>query len=129
MSTAKTYYARFEPTYYKRHFRLFDRDPGLYIQLREVARAVSLFTNIDLEQLREHRGDQRTSAARYLTVYLCRLLTPASFPELGCFFERDHSTMHHANQMIRCRVASQPAFARVVGKLRDAIEPKKEVAA
>ncbi len=60
------------------------------------------------------RRDQHTAFARQLAMYLCREVTHASFPIIGEFFGRDHSTVVHACKIVTARMAAQPEFAEKV---------------
>ncbi len=120
---------RDEGFYIRRRFNLSASDPALYSQLIEIARLVGRHTKFDHIRLRSPHRDQKTAMARHLAIYFCRALTPASFPQLGIFFSRDHSTIIHGYRVIQNRIATQPEFARFVERLRAEIEPKKEQAA
>ena len=69
------------------------------------------------------RRDQHTAFARQLAMYLCREVTHASFPVIGKFFGRDHSTVMHAHKIIRARMRAQPEFADKVAELVQELRP------
>ncbi len=69
------------------------------------------------------------ACARQLAMYLCRRMTPLSYPKIGAFFNRDHSTVVHAERSVSLRMAGQPAFARTVEKIYGAILSRSSGAA
>jgi chromosomal replication initiator protein len=50
-------------------------------------------------------------------MYLCRKLTDNSFPTIGEHFERDHSTVIHAYNLIARRVSHDSAFRISIDKI------------
>ncbi len=64
------------------------------------------------------RRDHHTAFARQLAMFLCREVTRASFPVIGKFFGRDHSTVVHACKIIAARMAERPDFADKVHALK-----------
>jgi len=69
------------------------------------------------------RRDQHTAFARQLAMYLCREVTHASFPVIGKFFGRDHSTVVHACKIVTARMAAQPQLADKVRRLAEELRP------
>jgi hypothetical protein len=64
---------------------------------------------------------QRVAFVRQVAMYLSRRVAGLSYPEIGTFFHRDHSTVIHAEGVIARRLDCEPAFARTVDKLCAAI--------
>ena len=79
------------------------------------------------------RRDQHTAFARQLAMFLCREVTHASFPMIGRFFGRDHSTVLHACKIVAARMAAQPEFSEkvrtLVQEMRPLVGPFWDVAA
>ena len=50
-------------------------------------------------------------------MYLCRKLTDSSFPVIGDHFDRDHSTVIHAYNLIARRMSSDSAFRMSIEKI------------
>jgi chromosomal replication initiator protein len=63
------------------------------------------------------RRDKQTALARQLAMYVCREVTRASFPAIGQFFGRDHSTVVHACRIVTARMAARPELAAKVEDL------------
>jgi hypothetical protein len=76
--------------------------------------------------MRDILSDRRTAWViwpRHVAMYLCRELTPLSYPVLGRMFRRDHTTLIHAYQKIERRIAADHAFAADIDELARMIEP------
>ncbi len=65
--------------------------------------------------------------ARQVAMYLCRKMTGQSYPKIGAFFTRDHSTVVHAEQSLAMRIIGSPQFARTVEKIHAAILARCEI--
>ena len=61
---------------------------GPFIQ-KEVAR----YYKLPADELSGERRVKNVARARQIAMYLCRTLTPASLPEIGRQFKKDHSTV------------------------------------
>jgi chromosomal replication initiation ATPase DnaA len=95
------------------------------------ARIAGRLANVSEQFAREFRlnsGDlqsksreQRIAFARQLAMYLCRKITGAPFESIGEHFNRDHSTVIHACQLIERRMARDAAFRLFIMKLEGRI--------
>jgi len=71
--------------------------------------------------LRSKRRSKNVVVPRQLAMYLCRRLMSASFPHIGELFERDHSTVIHANAVTERRIKEDAAFQATVERLERSI--------
>jgi|GEM_PF-2463742 chromosomal replication initiator protein len=96
-------------------------DTPLAVPMGRIADTVARMAHLgNRGALLSARRDQHTAFARQLAMYLCRAVTRASFPVIGRFFGRDHSTVMHACKMVEARMASRPEFAdKVTALVRD----------
>ena len=62
---------------------------------------------------------------RKIAVYLCREITGISFPRLGEFFGRDHSSIIHACHEAEKLLASNPHCRRRIAEVRATFEGEK----
>jgi chromosomal replication initiator protein len=83
----------------------------------QVAREFRLRSN----DLQSRSREQRIVFARQLAMHLCRKITGASFESIGENFNRDHSTVIHAYQLIERRIARDAAFRLFIAKLEGRI--------
>jgi chromosomal replication initiation ATPase DnaA len=63
---------------------------------------------------------QHTAFCRQVAMYFCRKISNASFPTIGEFFNRDHSTIIAACRAIERRM-SDPAFAQFMSTFENRI--------
>jgi chromosomal replication initiator protein len=57
--------------------------------------------------------------ARHIATLLClEMLRGASLPQVGRWFHRDHTSVLHARDAMRRKIAVDPEFARQVEELR-----------
>lgn len=66
------------------------------ITIKEILYAVCGHYQIGLSDLKSNRRERRLARPRQLAMYLSKLLTPQSLPDIGRAFERDHTTVMHA---------------------------------
>jgi chromosomal replication initiator protein len=71
--------------------------------------------------LQSRSREQRIAFARQLAMYLCRKITSAPFESIGEHFNRDHSTVIHAYQLIERRMARDAAFRLFIAELKGQI--------
>jgi chromosomal replication initiation ATPase DnaA len=80
---------------------------------QHVAREFRLYP----DDLQGRSRAQRIAFARQVAIYICRKITAKSFPVIGEYFNRDHSTAVYAFHMIERRVHGDAAFRLFVEKL------------
>jgi chromosomal replication initiation ATPase DnaA len=76
---------------------------------------------LDSGDLKSRSREQHVAFTRQLAMYLCRKITGAPFENIGEHFNRDHSTIIHACQLIECRIARDAAFRLFITKLEGRI--------
>jgi chromosomal replication initiation ATPase DnaA len=62
-------------------------------------------------------------AARHMLIYILRQMTPMSYEQIGVLFNRDHSSICHADHGIGDRVEMEPKFAASTALMLDAVQP------
>jgi chromosomal replication initiation ATPase DnaA len=73
------------------------------------------------DDLQSRSREQCIAFARQLAMYLCRRITGAPFESIGEHFNRNHSTVVNAYQLIERRVARDAAFRLFITKLEGRI--------
>lgn len=88
-----------------------DREPSARLyKIREIQNAAAREFNITVVDIVSDRRTKKTVLPRHIAMYLLRLLTTKSFPEIGRHFGwRDHTTVMHGYNRI--------AFMRTVDPL------------
>jgi chromosomal replication initiator protein len=85
-----------------------------------VEHAVCLRFQISRDDLRARNPKRVASRPRQIAMYLARELTAASYPRLGQYFERDHTSILYAWQKTKERMAKD-------ARLKTDIEGVKEI--
>lgn len=96
---------------------LRDKLPTKAITPLTVARAVAREFGITLPALRSSRRSQALVLPRQCAMWLCRKLCRASYPELGEFFSRQHSSVIHAVRKLEARLDKEPALRQRLARL------------
>lgn len=86
-----------------------------------IARTTTL-TRVSREDLLSRKRPQHIAAARQLAMYAMREMTSLTWVAIGKSFDRDHSTVIHAHNLIKRRVL-EPGFGKTVARLLAAVEP------
>ena len=69
---------------------------------------------VNHEQLLSKTRTQHIAFCRQVAMYVCRRVTQASFPVLGEYFQRNHSSVHHAFKLIDERVHADGPLRRTI---------------
>ena len=70
------------------------------VSLKEIQYAVCGHYQVSLIDLKSARRERRIARPRQLAMYLAKVLTQTSLPDIGHAFERDHTTVMHAVKTI-----------------------------
>lgn len=87
--------------------------------IAEIRKLVAQHFEVSLADIISERRDIKLVRARAVGMHICKELTPRSFPEIGRWFHRDHSTVMHAVGRIKelaandCELASEIAALKV----------------
>jgi chromosomal replication initiator protein len=90
-------------------------------RLARVTSHVARELRLPAADLQSGRREQHITFARQLAMFLCRRLTSAPFEFIGEHFNRDHSTVMHACQLIERRMVREAAFRRFIEQLEGQI--------
>ena len=85
--------------------------------VESIQRTVSDSFHVRLADLKSKKRTQHIAFCRQVAMYLCRKLTDSSFPVIGGHFDRDHSTVIHAYNLIARRMSSDSAFRMSIEKI------------
>jgi chromosomal replication initiator protein len=102
-----------------------DQRPGIEV----IQHAVADFFHIRLADLKSKKRTQRIAFCRQVAMYLCRKLTDSSFPAIGQYFGRDHSTVIHANNLIARRISNDAAFRMWIDRIERELNAEPPVSA
>lgn len=91
--------------------------PSKSITPLKVSRAVAKDFGIALSALRSSRRSQALVLPRQCAMWLCRKLCDVSYPELGAFFDRQHSSVIHAVRKLETRLENEPTLRQRMARL------------
>lgn len=95
--------------------RAYDRR----VTIEEIKKKVAEHFNVKVQDLESPNRSRCIVRPRQIAMYLARLLTPRSYPEIGRRFgNRDHTTVMHAVETITRLCSMDPTFAEEVEQLR-----------
>ena len=98
------------------------------IQVRRILECCSLHFNIPMLDLKSNRRTRAIVLPRQIAMYIAKILTPFSFPEIGRRIGgRDHTTVLHAVRKVSRLIASDPATADHVAAIMDKIAPSRAI--
>lgn len=92
------------------------------ITIRHIQRVVGRLYNVSHIDMCSHRRDASLTRVRQLAMYLCRVLTTRSTPEIGRYFGgRDHTTAIHAYRKFERLISDDPRIAAEVEAIKSTI--------
>jgi chromosomal replication initiator protein len=81
------------------------------VTLNEIKAQVAAYYKIKVSELESTCRRREFVRPRQVGMYLSRVLTQRSYPEIGRSYRRDHTTIIHGFERIRARCESDPALA------------------
>lgn len=85
----------------------------------DVLRAVSKHYGMSIANIISERRTKNITRPRMVAMYLCRELTPRSYPQIGRMMgNRDHTTVMHGAQKIASRIATDPELSTEVETIK-----------
>jgi len=93
------------------------------ISIENIQKAVANFYNIKVTDLKSSKKLKIYSLPRQISMYLCRLMTKASFPEIGSKFGgKDHSTVIHACRQIDKKATEDREIKTVLETIKSELQ-------
>ncbi len=87
------------------------------VNVNTIKKVVGKHFSIKIEDFNSKRKTQSVAWPRQIAMFLTTDLTDLSLPEIGREFNRDHSTVVHARDTVKEKVASDPFFAAEINKI------------
>lgn len=87
-----------------------------------IARVICELYHIHYDRLRGRGRNQHETFARQMFMHLVRRMTNKSYPAIGSYLNRDHSTCIHGDLAITARRTKEPAFNKYVEKIEAKIK-------
>jgi chromosomal replication initiator protein len=93
------------------------------VTIEEIQKRVAEHFNVKVSDMHSSRRSRAVARPRQVAMYLSKVLTPRSLPEIGRKFGgRDHTTVMHAVRRIEELKATDPSFAEDIELLRRMLE-------
>jgi len=100
---------------------LSDRQKAITIEA--IQKSVATYYSIKVSDLKSSKKLKIYAIPRQISMYLCRTMTKASFPEIGTKFGgKDHSTVIHAFRQIDKKLAEDRELKGIIESLRNEIQ-------
>ncbi|MAZ18905.1 MAG: chromosomal replication initiator protein DnaA [Ahrensia sp.] len=93
------------------------------IRIEDIQRAVSRHYNVSRTDMLSNRRTRQIVKPRQIAMYLAKMMTPRSLPEIGRRFGgRDHTTVLHAVRKVESMIADDGQLAKELELLKRLIE-------
>jgi chromosomal replication initiator protein len=84
------------------------------VSVESIQKLVANYFNLRVAELKARNNSPQVAFPRQISMYLCKLLTGCSLPEIGRRFGKHHSTVIHAIRRIEARRAREKDFDRLM---------------
>jgi len=92
-------------------------EKGRRITMEMIERIVCTHFKVTSEDIRSTKRSNDIAYPRQIAMFLCHELTEVSWPTIGGFFNRDHSTVIHAHKKIQNLTDEDPATKALIDSL------------
>ena len=92
------------------------------VKAPEIQRVVSEYYRISLDDLQSTRRDRAIARPRQIAMYLTKVLTPLSLPDIALCFKRDHTTIIHAVRTIEGLIQQDKKMAAQIAEITSALK-------
>ena len=92
-------------------------EKGRRITMEMIERIVCTHFKVSSEDIRSVKRSNDIAYPRQIAMYLCHELTDVSWPTIGGFFNRDHSTVMHAHKKIQGLIKKDAAAEALLQSL------------
>lgn len=89
----------------------------LAVNVNAIKKVVGKHFNIKMEDFNSKRKTQSIAWPRQIAMYLANELTDMSLPEIGREFNRDHTTVIHARDVVKEKIEQDPFFAAEINQI------------
>ena len=96
---------------------LHQEEKRLAVNVHTIKKVVAKHFKIEMEDFASRRKTQSVAWPRQIAMFLCTELTDMSLPEIGRDFNRDHSTVVHARDLVKEKVKNDPFFAAEINQI------------
>lgn len=87
------------------------------VSVNTIKKVVGKHFNVRMEDFNAKRKTQSIAWPRQIAMYLATELTDLSLPEIGREFNRDHSTVVHARDLVKEKISTDPFFSAEINQI------------
>ncbi len=88
----------------------------------EIQKKVAEHFNISVKEMQSSRRARNVARPRQIAMYLAKMLTARSLPEIGRKFDRDHTTVMHAVRKVEELIVEDASLAESIETLRRTLD-------
>lgn len=96
---------------------LTQEEERLAVNVNAIKKVVGKHFKIDMEDFVSKRKTQSVAWPRQIAMFLATELTDLSLPEIGREFNRDHSTVVHARDLVKDKIKADPFFSAEINQI------------
>lgn len=101
----------------------------LNARMQTIVSVVSAYYGVESYELISRQRPPRIAWPRHVAMHLCRVKTMASTPEIGTFFDRDHTLICYADQSVRDAILVYAAVRQDLATVSALVDAKLSSAA
>ena len=87
------------------------------VHVNSIKKVVGKHFSIKMEDFNSKRKTQSIAWPRQIAMFLTNELTDLSLPEIGREFNRDHSTVVHARDLVKEKINTDPFFTAEINQI------------
>ena len=87
------------------------------VSINMIKKVVGRHFNVRMEDFNAKKKTQSIAWPRQIAMYLATELTELSLPEIGREFNRDHSTVLHARDVVKDKIEADPFFSAEINQI------------
>ena len=95
---------------------LVDKD-NAFVSVAAIKKIVGKHFNVKIEDFSSKKKNQTIAWPRQIAMYLTNTMTDLSLPEIGREFNRDHSTVVHARDLVKEKINTDPFFTAEINQI------------
>ena len=87
-----------------------------------ITNVTASYYHVEVNDIKGAARSQKVSAARQISIYLCRELTNQSFENIGVYFNRKHTTSMYAHEQVKAKLVTNKEFANAIREIKQALK-------
>lgn len=95
---------------------LVDEDHS-FVSVTAIKKIVGKHFSVKMEDFNSKKKNQTIAWPRQIAMYLTTTMTDLSLPEIGREFNRDHSTVVHARDLVKDKINTDPFFTAEINQI------------